>query len=887
MKNVWETCAFSDEIITGDLKLHKFAVELHEFLDGKADPVYNDPRLFLKNTFLTDQMKLILKNSLLRLTKGSGTPVIIIDTGFGGGKTHTILLLHHIYNNKELGSKYISDYQFEKEYEISTIPDIKMITIDCRQIKKNTLWGEIADRVGKYKEVKQYDIDKQPIQNIDIIKSFFHQSTLLLIDELPHYLLGADSIKVGNVSLADLTIRFIMDLVSATSATKDSCLILTLTAKQQLYEKYTESITSKMKTLKDFQADIVYDKLKDGLSRQVQFTTPVSQEQSYDVIRTRLVKKINLKERNDLVKQYFSYFYENGLITPEYEDKMLSAYPFHPFLIDTLYERVSTISKFNTTRGILRLLGLVLHDIYKNQKQCSLISTSEIDLAKNEIKDELTSKIDIDLRQVIDSDCIRHAKDLDLNKNIKITEKIARTIYIHSLIGYAKKSGIRQSNLKLAVCYPNIDAGLVDKTLEEIEKEFWYIKYEAGEYYFDETPNINRIIHEHQRDVNENEIRIKIEHALNGLLPEKDNISVILWNESALEDSEELKIFVVDYKKNIDEDNFAKSFMNNHLERLPNGNIREKQNTIVFLYADKDGIDSIKEKSRILCAVERAKKDERIRVDKDYIIKLNARLEQSKGDLISECFNVYCKIGYPDGPNPRLHAISSIDTKRNNMTDAILDLLKEKGKLIEELSDDGIPEIRETMKISKIFDTFKIDKSKKFILGAGGILEAVKSGVLHGKFGYANYLDEKEGKYKAIIGQSVSVQWDGWLIDKEHIFQEKDTPTKELKEEPTLLENHFNYTIECDSVKEIITNLGKLSIILLDDIYTTKNLKAELKMEPDTTIILNSRLGRYQEVKSIIESIQSRVSGRGYIIVNSTKDLQEKFNEYSMKVAQI
>jgi hypothetical protein len=104
MKNVWETCTFSDEIVSGDLKLYKFAVELHEFLDEQADSAYQDPELFFENTFLTSQMKLILRDSLLRLSKGSGTPVTVIDTGFGGGKTHTILLLYHIYNNRDLGS---------------------------------------------------------------------------------------------------------------------------------------------------------------------------------------------------------------------------------------------------------------------------------------------------------------------------------------------------------------------------------------------------------------------------------------------------------------------------------------------------------------------------------------------------------------------------------------------------------------------------------------------------------------------------------------------------------------------------------------------------------------------------------------------------------------
>ena len=46
--------------------------------------------------------------------------------------------------------------------------------------------------------------------------------------------------------------------------------------------------------------------------------------------------------------------------------------------MDTLYERVSSIDKFNKTRGMLRLLGLVLHNIYKNQEECKLVSTSDV-----------------------------------------------------------------------------------------------------------------------------------------------------------------------------------------------------------------------------------------------------------------------------------------------------------------------------------------------------------------------------------------------------------------------------------------------------------------------------------------------------------------------------
>ena len=46
MKDVWESCQFSDEIISADFSKAKFAVELHEFLDGTADVTYQDPQTF-------------------------------------------------------------------------------------------------------------------------------------------------------------------------------------------------------------------------------------------------------------------------------------------------------------------------------------------------------------------------------------------------------------------------------------------------------------------------------------------------------------------------------------------------------------------------------------------------------------------------------------------------------------------------------------------------------------------------------------------------------------------------------------------------------------------------------------------------------------------------
>ena len=201
MNNVWENCTFSDEIISGDLKQHKFAVELHEFLSNTADPVYQDPTLFFQNTYLTNQMKSMIKDTLLRLDRNEGVPVTVIDTGFGGGKTHTLLLLHHIFKNPSNGFEYISKFNLDKENNIQKIPDVNVVAIDCRDVKKNTLWGEIADRLGKYEQFKEYDEKRKPVNDLDDLKSLFDKPTLLMIDELPHYLLECATEKVGNTIL--------------------------------------------------------------------------------------------------------------------------------------------------------------------------------------------------------------------------------------------------------------------------------------------------------------------------------------------------------------------------------------------------------------------------------------------------------------------------------------------------------------------------------------------------------------------------------------------------------------------------------------------------------------------------------------------------------------
>lgn len=891
-KNVWQTCKFSDEIYSSDLELYKFAVELHEFLDGQADPVYLDSKLFFENTFLTNQMKGILKDVIIRLDRGSGPPVIEIDTGFGGGKTHTLLLLHHVFSNPKIGFDYAKKFHLDTEYGIKSIPHVQIATIDCRRISANTLWGEIAKSVGKYDQIKQYDQKNISIKDINVIKSLFDKPTLLMIDELPHYLVKL-SHEEGGVSAANLTILFLMELISAMASSKNSCLILTLTGRQQLYEDYVKKVKDGVtKTMSDFAADNIHDNIKEAISRQAHVVTPVERNQIYDVVRTRLVKQINEVEKEKTISEYSQYYLDKGIVVePEYKEKMSSAYPFHPFLIDTLYERVSTISKFNQTRGMLRLLAKALRVINTEKTTCRLVGTSEIMLSNHDIADELTARIDKNLRQVIDADVVRHAKDIDFRKNVKLAESIARTIYLHSLHGYSKKAGIKRAEIKLAVGYPTIDPNLIDKTLEEIERDFWYIKTTLNDYYFDEVPNINAIIYEHKKNVTEKEIRDELLDALHGLIVNSSGILSLFWDEHDIEDNDKLKLFVVDPKNTFESDDIAKSYITQNLEHLPNNSIREKQNTIIFVYADKNGISSLYDRARTVCAVKKASKDDRIKADKEYETQIKARDGSEKAELKRQCFNVYCRVGYPDGPIPRLDVISVLDTKSNTISEAVIELLRKKGKIISQLGEDGIPEISDKIKITKIYESFKTDKAKKFLLDTSSIMNAIESGVANGKYGYADKLVEIGGKFEAKIGKMEHLSYEGWLINKNFVAQtEQDLKQEDPGEEdrdPFDNSIRYSYKINCTDVEQIIKAISILPIIKMDAKNLEANLDAQLTQGEYTQISIQSNISKNDQVKNLLSSIKTYVVGRGYLTISSDSNLDNTFSKLDVDFSRI
>lgn len=80
------------DVLEGSFKQSEFAADISRVAAGTASDEYQDAEKFFARTFITEGMRQLLVSVVQRLTGHGGDSVIQLQTAFGGGKTHTMLV---------------------------------------------------------------------------------------------------------------------------------------------------------------------------------------------------------------------------------------------------------------------------------------------------------------------------------------------------------------------------------------------------------------------------------------------------------------------------------------------------------------------------------------------------------------------------------------------------------------------------------------------------------------------------------------------------------------------------------------------------------------------------------------------------------------------------
>ncbi|NHZ71967.1 MAG: DUF499 domain-containing protein, partial [Aquificales bacterium] len=386
MNNWYDLIQPHEDIRKGNFDEAVFAADIGDVAIGKAPPDYNDPYLFYKKTYLTAGLKGLLHKAHDKLANGNGASVVQIKTPFGGGKTHALVALYHYLKNGSQIKELLPPGLNILQPNLSVINGEHFNPIEGRttnDVTRYTFWGEIAYQIGGRDGYEQFRAnDESRISpGKEKLRDFLadHQPVILLFDEILEYVNRALDVKVKEktgVSLGTQTFSFFQELSDAVSSLPNALLVVTLPVSQ----------------LEDFgdKEEASLARMGKIFGRVESIETPVEGQEIYAVIRRRLFEVETLKQgpMQEVIHQYFQTYQANREDLPakardiNYRDKMALSYPFHPDVIDILYEKWSTYSTFQRTRGVLRLLANVIEDLYQREVNIDLILPSDLNLEK-------------------------------------------------------------------------------------------------------------------------------------------------------------------------------------------------------------------------------------------------------------------------------------------------------------------------------------------------------------------------------------------------------------------------------------------------------------------------------------------------------------------------
>lgn len=427
----------------------------------------------------------------------------------------------------------------------------------------------------------------------------------------------------------------------------------------------------------------------------------------YEVVRTRLFEDLGDPEIHEAVAQeFFQLYREQGSDVPEeakdpsYREKLARAYPFHPELIDALYNQWGSFPNFQRTRGVLRFLALVVQDAWKKRAQVPLIRLCDVPLDHRELHQILLSCIGSQYESVIGCDIAGNrelARRVDRglpeeSQLLRLAEGLATAIFLYSFSGSQRaERGITASRLRLAVWAPGIPSAAIGDVLSKLEDHLHYLHKRDNRYFFSTELNLARAVAEAQEVVEESHIREETRKFLEkrvGL--DSPLLGKVLWPRLPEEvpDSPEGHVLVILPPEFPYEKEKTQEFVETLFSRAGTG-FRSYPGALVVLAPDFEELRALYAKVRRTLAlreVQRARAPELSPEDQE---RLRRELREAEADVGDQAVKTWRHLALWRGTEP-LEWIPLAPYARATLTSAsmVVDHLRNANRFAEKLAPD-------------------------------------------------------------------------------------------------------------------------------------------------------------------------------------------------------
>lgn len=914
------------DVAQGRYKNAEFAADLAQVARGEGAYEYRDPVEFFARTYVTEGMTGLLEQSLRRICGKDGEPVIQLKTAFGGGKTHSMLALYHMMRGRVPVEKIPNVKHVLQRAGVSEVPKANVAVLvgtalDPTKAKRpqnmpgitiNTLWGEMAAQLAEsagnpklYDYVKEAD-KKGVSPGSEALANLFDACApcLVLMDELVAYakkLYGANGLPAGTF---DNFISFIQEITEAARASKNSLVVASIP--ESVIEIGGDAGKTALETIEH------------TFGRMESIWKPVAANEGFEVVRRRLFLDCKDPDGRDTVCAKFSQMYNENISDfptesreVEYRDRMVSCYPIHPEVFDRLYEDWATLERFQRTRGVLRLMAAVIHELWMGNDAGLMIMPGSIPLDVPNVRDELTRHLSEGWNALVDREVdgrnsIPYQKD---QQNIRYGSKlaarrVARTVMLGSAPTVRDQNvrGIEASRVRLGVIQPGENIANFNDALNTLTSSlaYLYTNPSGDRFWYDTRPTLRKTVEDRATQVASSDVEYEIETRLRALRREQPFAGIHICPSSSLDvpDEQTARLVILpptDEYKATNQNNTAMTAVNNILNNRGN-TPRIYRNMLAFIAPEQDLMNSLKQTVRRYLAWKSIKEDsEDLNLDAAQNRETDNNLSRFNRTVDDQIKEAYCWLLVPYiDKNTDMKTIVWDTIRISGGNDSIISKAAKKMLQNEQIITKWAPALllmeldnvlwRETdnIAVKKLWEYLCTYCYLPRLANENVLMDAIQTGLNSTEyFAFASgfdgtrYIDLKFNQYVGIVERSgylVKVSVAKKQIDEEEAKRQADAAARAAQEGV--------YTIPGSADGEGVNDGGAVHEDNTSSVPAPKNKRFFMSADLDTTRI-NRDVQKY--VEEIIQHLTSVDGASVTVSLEVQADSAEGFTQQTVR----
>ena len=673
-----EVVAPHRDVASGGYQQAEFAADLWQVHIGEGTDEYRNPAEFFRRTYLTESLKSLLSGAMQRLSGQGGDPVVELQTNFGGGKTHSMLALYHLFSGMPTGELLGID-DLIASAEIAARPDhVKRVVLVGTKISPGnpsakedgtvvrTLWGELAWQLGgkaAFDKVRQDD--ERATNPGDTLRELMNEygPCLILIDEWVAYarqLHDAADLPAGSF---ETHFSFAQTLTESARAANHCLLVISLPSSDTVTSPHAQGEDEEVGGLRGRAA---LSRLKNVIGRVESSWTPASTEEGFEIVRRRLFEPLSEREHftaRDNVSRTFADFYRTQqqefpaeCRDADYERRLRAAYPIHPEVFDRLYTDWSALVKFQRTRGVLRLMAAVIHSLWDRGDRNPLIMPAHIPIDDPHVRNELTRYLSDNWTPIIEADvdgpnALPQRIDGEVANlgKFSATRRVARTVYLGSApTTSVANRGIEDRRIKLGCAMPGETPAIFGDALRRLSTQATFLYQDGPRYWYSTQPTVTKLAEDRadqfRRDpapvVAEIEQRLRADLRTAG---DFQRIHTVPQSGADIPDDMEARLVVLgtDHPHSSGSNSKAQAAATAILENRGN-TPRLFRNTLVFLAVDQTRLQDLDEAIRRWLAWSSILQDkETLNLDPHQVRQAEAQLKSEDGAVVGRLPEAY------------------------------------------------------------------------------------------------------------------------------------------------------------------------------------------------------------------------------------------------------